>query len=167
MESDINRFIVNLGLFVFSIITAFSGMLIQIEYHIGNSGNIAINDFVFGLNYHDWSVVHKVSIVVLSLFAIYHIYQHWKWYKLVIAKRLFARNQQVLIFSLLFVLVAITGLTPWSIGLLQGDEMQRKAFIEIHDKLAVLLVIYITLHIIRRIKWFFSAFNRIKNKYST
>lgn len=167
MEKNINRFIVNLGLFVFGIASAFSGMLIQIKYHMGNHGNIAINDFVLGLNYHDWSVVHKISIVVLTLFAIYHIYQHWKWYKGVISKRLFAKNQQVLIFSLLFVLVAITGLTPWFIDLLKGNEMKRKVFIEIHDKLAIILAVYLLLHVIRRMKWFFTTFDKIKNKHST
>jgi hypothetical protein len=105
MEKNINRFIVNLGLFVFGIASAFSGMLIQVKYHMGNHGNIAINDSVFGINYHGWSFVHKISIVVLSLLMIYHIYQHWKWYKIVITKRLLVKNQQVLIFSLLFVLV--------------------------------------------------------------
>ncbi len=167
MEKNINRFIVNLGLFVFGIASAFSGMLIQVKYHMGNHGNIAINDSVFGINYHGWSVVHKISIVVLSLLMIYHIYQHWKWYKIIITKRLFAKNQQVLIFSLLFVLVAITGLTPWFIDLLKGDEMQRKTFIEIHDKLAIILTIYLILHIIRRMKWFFTTFDKIKNKHST
>lgn len=167
MRNNVNRFIVNIGLFIFGITTAFSGMLIQIKYHMGNHGNIAIHDFVLGLNYHDWSVVHKISIVVLSLFAIYHIYQHWKWYKGVISKRLFAKNQQVLIFSLLFVLVAITGLTPWFIDLLKGDELQRKVFIEIHDKLAIILAVYLILHVIRRMKWFFTTFDKIKNKHST
>ncbi|MEJ5245100.1 MAG: DUF4405 domain-containing protein [Bacteroidota bacterium] len=166
MGNNVNRFIVNLGLLIFGIITVFSGMLIQIKYHMGNHGNIAINDFVLGLNYHDWCVVHKISIVALSLFAIYHIYQHWKWYKVVVSKRLFAKNQQVLIFSLLFVLVAITGLTPWFIDLLKGDEMQRKVFIEIHDKLAIILAVYLILHVIRRMKWFFTTFDTIKNKYS-
>lgn len=166
MDKNINRFIVNLGLFVFGIASAFSGMLIQVKYHMGNHGNIAINDSVFGINYHGWSVVHKISIVVLSLLMIYHIYQHWKWYKIIITKRLFAKNQQVLIFSLLFVLVAITGLTPWFIDLLKGDEMQRKAFIEIHDKLAIILAVYLTLHVIRRMNWFLTTFDKIKNKHS-
>lgn len=167
MEKNVYRFIVNLGLFVFGIASVFSGMLIQIKYHMGNHGNIAINDFVFGINYHGWSVVHKISIVVLSLFMIYHIYQHWNWYKAVITKRLFSKNQQVLILSFLFVLVAITGLTPWLIDLLKGDEIQRKTFIEIHDKLAIILTAYLILHVIRRMKWFFTTFDKIKNKDST
>lgn len=71
------------------------------------------------------------------------------------------------IFSLLFVLVAITGLTPWFIDLLKGDLMQRKVFIEIHDKLAIVLAVYLILHVIKRIKWFFTTFDKIKNKHST
>ncbi len=167
MEKNINRFMVNLGLFVFGLASAFSGMLIQVKYHMGNHGNIAINDSVFGINYHGWSVVHKISIVVLSLLMIFHICQHWKWYKIVITKKLFAKNQQVLIFSLLFVLVAITGLIPWFIDSLKGDEMLRKTFIEIHDKFAIILTIYLILHIISRMKWFFTTFDKIKNKHST
>lgn len=167
MEKNINRFIVNLGLFVFGIASAFSGMLVQVMYHIGNHGNIVTNDFVFGINYHGWSIAHKYSIIVFSLLMIYHVWQHWKWYKVVVTKRLFAKNQQVLIFSLLFVVVAITGLTPWFIDLLKGDEMHRKAFIEIHDKFAIILTIYLIIHIIKRMKWFFTTFKKIKNKHST
>lgn len=167
MGNNINRFIANIGLFIFGIASAFSGMLIQINYHMGNHGNIATDDFVFGINYHGWTVIHKVSIVVLSLLMIYHIWQHWKWYKVVFTKRLFAKNRQVLIFSILFVVVAITGLIPWFIDLLKGDEIQRKAFIEIHDKLTIILTIYLILHILKRWKWFFTTFEKIKKKHST
>lgn len=162
--NDINRFLVNLGLFIGGFASAFSGILIQVVYHIGNHGNIAINDSVFNINYYGWTVVHKISIVVLSLLMIHHIYQHRRWYKTVIVKKLFKKNQQVLIFSLLFVLVAITGLTPWFIDLLNGDEMQRKVFIEIHDKMALILTIYFILHILKRFKWYFTTFEKIKNK---
>lgn len=167
MKNNINWFIINLGIFIFGITTAFSGMLIQVKYHMGNHGNIAINDYVFGINYHGWSVIHKISIVALSILMIYHVYQHWKWYKVVITKKLITKNQQVLILSLLFVLVAITGLTPWFIDLLKGDEILRKVFIEIHDKLAIILSIYLVLHIIKRLKWFFTTYEKMTNKHST
>jgi len=160
MGKSNNRFIVNLGLLIFGIASAFSGLLIQVKYHMGNHGKIAINDFVFGINYPGWSSAHKISIAILSLLMIYHIYQHWKWYKVVIRKRLFTNNQQVLIFSLLFVLVAITGLTPWLIDSLNGDEMQRKALIEIHDKIAIIFSIYLILHVIKRMKWYFTALGK-------
>lgn len=167
MGKYISRFINNFGLIVFGIATAFSGMLIQVKYHMGNHGNIAINDYVLGINYQSWSAIHKVSIVILSLLLIYHVYHHWKWYKGVISNKLIPKNQQVLTLTLLFVLVAITGLTPWFIDLLKGDEMLRKVFIEIHDKLAIILSIYLILHIIKRMKWFFTTFEKMTNKHST
>ena len=167
MGNNVHRFVVNLGLFVFGIASAFSGMLIQVMYHMGNHGNIVKNDVALGINYYGWSSVHKFSIGFLLIFMTYHVYQHWKWYKVVFVKRLFAKNQQVLIFSLLFVLVAITGLTPWVISLFKGDEIQRKAFIEIHDKFAIILTIYLILHIIKRLKWFFITFDKIISKHIT
>jgi hypothetical protein len=164
MGKNINQFTINLGLLMLGIATVFSGMLIQVKYHMGNHGNIAINDFVIGINYQGWSVIHKISIVALSLLMICHIYLHWKWYKVVITKKLISKNQQVLILSLLFIVVAITGLTPWYIDLLNGNEMQRKAFIEIHDKLALILTIYLILHIIKRLRWFFTTLEKIKKE---
>lgn len=104
MRNNINRFIINIGLLVFCIASAFSGILIQVKYHMGNHGNIAINDNIFEIDYHSWSLIHKISIVVLTVLMFYHVYYHWKWYKAVITKRLVTKNQQVLILSLLFVL---------------------------------------------------------------
>lgn len=167
MGKIINRFIINLGLFISGFAMVFSGMLIQVKYHMGNNGSLKSNDFVFGINYDGWSDIHKISIVVFSALTIYHIYQHWKWYKIVVTKKLISKNQQVLIFSLFFVLVAITGLIPWFIDLLKGDEMLRKVFIEIHDKFAIILSVYMVLHIIKRLKWFFNTFVEMRNKLST
>lgn len=152
-----NRFIINLGLFIIGTVAVFTGLLIQVKYHMGNHGNIAINDEVFGINYSSWSVFHKISIVVFSVLMIYHISHHWKWYKIVVAKKLISKNRQVLILSLLFVLVAITGLTPWVIGMLKYDELTRKGIIEIHDKLAVILSVYLILHVSKRFKWFLKS----------
>ena len=164
MEKTISRFIINLGLFVSGIASVFSGIFIQVKYHMGNHGSIAADESLSGIDYHGWSVVHKTSIIVLTLLLVCHIYLHWNWYKALIARRLFAKNQQVLVFSLLFLLVAITGLTPWFIDLLNGSETQRKAFIEIHDKIALIFSVYLVLHIISRLKWYFNAFDKIRNK---
>lgn len=149
-----NRFIINLGLFIIGAAAVFTGLLIQVKFHMGNHGNIAINDEVFGIDYPIWSAIHKISIVVLSVLMIYHISHHWKWYKIVVKKKLISKNRQVLILSLLFVLVAITGLTPWVIDMLKYDEITRKGFIEIHDKLAIILSVYLILHVSKRFKWF-------------
>jgi hypothetical protein len=153
----------NLGLFISGMTTVFSGLLIQVKYHMGNHGNIAVNDYVLEMNYKNWSDFHKISIIVFSALIIYHIYKHWKWYKIVVLKKLLAKNRQVITLSMLFVLVAMTGLIPWCIDWLKGDEMLRKMFIEMHDKLAIILSVYLILHIIKRLSWFFTTFEKISN----
>lgn len=80
MKNTINQFLVNIGLIIFGILSMFSGILMKVGFHGGPHGD-GINPVVLGLNHHDWSLFHKVSIIVLSLLMIYHIYKHWKWYK--------------------------------------------------------------------------------------
>lgn len=160
MNKKRNQFIVNIGLFIFGIITMFSGMLIQVKYHIGNHGNITITNSVFGISYPSWSIIHKVSILLLSLMVIFHVHHHRKWYKVVITKKPHFKSRQILIMSLLFILVAITGLTPWFIDLQEGNEIQRKALIEIHDKLALILTVYLMLHIIKKIRYIAAFFDK-------
>lgn len=167
MGKYLNSFIVNLGLLISGFLTVFSGLLIQVKYHIGSHGTISTNDNTFGISYFGWSDIHKVSIVILSMLMIFHIGRHWKLYKIVITKRLVNKNIQVITLTILFVLVAITGLIPWFINLMKGDEMPRKAFIEIHDKLAIILSVYFILHVIKRLKWFCSTFENVINKHST
>ena len=155
MRKNAIRFTVNLTLLIFGTATVFSGMLIQLKYHIGNHGYTFENQAVMGLSYYEWSRIHKISIILLSILMIMHIYQHWNWYKAVVRKRLITKNIQVIILSLLFALVAITGFVPWLIDLLNGDDMLRKGIIEIHDKFALILLVFLILHIAKRLKRFF------------
>lgn len=165
MKYSINRFLVNSLLLVFGVVSAFSGLLIQVKYHMGSNGDPATmnGSAALGLNYNEWAVVHKITIVVFTLLVIYHLIHHWKWYKGVFLKRRFAKNQQVLIFSILFVLVAITGFIPWFIDLSDGNQFLRKLVMEIHDKLALILTVYLVLHIKKRMKWFQAALNSIQS----
>ncbi len=167
MKNPFFRLTINLGLFLLGLLTVFSGLLLQVEYHLGKNGNIAINDNVFGVSYYGWSNIHKLSIVILSLLMIFHIYLHWKWYSVVIKKRLVSKNKQVLTLSVIFILVAITGFIPWIINWLEGSKMIRIVFIEVHDKLAIILSIYLILHVIKRLKWFLTTYEKLKNKHST
>lgn len=159
-------FKINLSLLFLVFIMIFSGLLLQVKYHLGNHGNIELNSNIFGISYYGWSSIHKISIVMLSLVMIFHVYLHWKWYCTIIKKRLVSKNIQVLILSVLFILVALTGFIPWIINSLKGNFMVRKAFVEIHDKLAIVLSVYIFLHIIKRLKWYFTTFEKIKNKHN-
>ncbi len=166
-ESIFYSLFINSGLLILGLLTVFSGLLIQVEYHIGHHGKIALNNHVLGISYNGWSDIHKISIIILSILMIFHISLHWKWYKVVIRKKLVAKNRQVLTLSVVFILVAITGLIPWFIDLMKGDLMLRKTFIEIHDKLAIILSVYLILHVIKRLKWFITTFNKLVSTHNS
>lgn len=175
-------FIVNSLLMLSGVLMAISGLVLQLGFHIGSSGEqhgseirthvdnyehvrgLDIFDTIWGINYSNWSLLHKFAIVVFSLLMMYHIFIHWKWYKMIINKHLASKNIQVILLSVFFLLVAVTGFVPWFIDLSGRNSMLRLILIELHDKLALVLVIYLTLHIVRRYKWFISTYTKLKNR---
>lgn len=180
----INQFLINNLLLIFGIVMILSGLSLQIGYHMSGSykqngsgkpeyiqsmtyeqiNEMDTNRKVCGFYYQNWSTIHKISIVIFSLLMTYHIYAHWKWYKSIISKHLVSKNIQVITLSVLFFLVALTGLIPWFIHLSGGSVFSRFVLIEIHDKLALILVIYIALHIIKRKNWYTTAYKRIETQ---
>lgn len=165
MKSTVSRFLINLGILIAGLFTIFSGLLIQVNYHFRHFENIATNDRVWGITYSGWSVIHKISIVMLLMMMLFHVSQHGKWYKMVWSKRLWGKNRQVLTLSVIFFLVVVTGMIPWGIDLLKGDAILRKTWIEIHDKLALVGSVYLILHVMKRLKWFVATFEKIRQEH--
>ncbi len=178
---SIRHFFINNLLVFTGLLMIISGLTMQLAYHMGEPhdhraiGNtlpsqlpqyeqirkIDVNKSAIGFTYTQWSAIHKMSIVAFTLLIVYHVYAHWKWYKGVIIKRLIRKHVQVITLSVLFLLVAITGLIPWFVDLSGGTGSLRLFLIEIHDKLALILSVYLLLHIIGRIKWFGQTFKKI------
>lgn len=167
MKRQALSFAINLGLLFSGFIMAFSGLLIQIKYHMGHHSGIDIKYIVSGISYYGWSGIHKISIVFISIFMIFHFVLHWKWYKTIVKKNLITKNIQVIALTIVFILVAVTGYIPWLIKIMGGEEITRKTFIEIHDKLALILFMYLILHVVKRLKWFIGTFYKLKNKHNT
>lgn len=161
-KNSYRRIIINTGAFFTGFLAVFSGFLIQFSYHIGHHGTIDVNKMVLNVNYSGWTAIHKISILLLSVFMIFHIAQHWNWYKTIIKKNLITKNKQVFVLTTIFALVAITGYIPWIIDLTLNDQTTRKIFMEIHDKLTIILLIFLILHIAKRLKWFMTTLKRIK-----
>lgn len=173
------RFLVNNVLVVSGALTIISGLILQLGYHMGSArqmhghghgGNYEqMRGFqnrpaIWTLSYSDWSVLHKYAIVLLSLAVIVHVYLHISWYKAVISGKVLRKNHQVLVLSGLFAFTALSGLIPWLVDLLADGKKARLGLIEIHDKLALVLIIYLVLHVARRLKWFRSAFLKLAGK---
>ena len=64
--------------------------------------------------WHTWAVAHSIAGVLMAGFIITHVCQHWKWYKAITkplkASKARVRRRVVLILTILFVAVIVTGL---------------------------------------------------------
>jgi len=178
----LNSFIVNNLLLLISLAMIVSGLVMQLGFHVGEQGQHQGNEqvvqsrtlsyeqmrgidplgTVWGISYTNWSIIHKYAIVAFSILIIYHTYAHWSWYKRVISKQLFGKNRLVITLSLLFLLVAVTGFIPWIIDLLGSKSILRLILIELHDKLALVLVVCLILHLIKRNRWFVATYAKLR-----
>jgi hypothetical protein len=177
MEKPINKnmllsFVLNCFLILSALLTSISGLILQMGFHVGghhghgenthsqiNNSQDRIRTFdlenkVMGLNHGEWSLFHKITIVIFTLLIIYHLYKHWNWYKGVISKKLLGKNKQVMILSVLFLISALTGLIPWFMGFAESKNILRMVLIELHDKISLILIVFLILHLIKRAKWF-------------
>jgi 2-oxoglutarate ferredoxin oxidoreductase subunit delta len=177
-----NSFLINNLLLISGLVMIFSGLVLQLGFHMGRHGGHPVgvhgvqsqpiryellreidpNKIVCGLSYSGWSATHKFVIVCFSLLMIYHTYVHWRWYKGVIKKHLMGKNKQLIILSVFFLLAAVTGFISWFIDLSGGASTIRMFFIEIHDKLTLILIIFLFLHTIKRYKWFVTTYAKLK-----
>lgn len=183
-KRTMNNFLINILLIISGLLIIFSGLALQIGFHMGGPGEhrdgirgiqsesmqyeqlreIDSSKIVCGLNYSDWATTHKSVIVLFSLLIIYHIYIHWKWYKGVITKRLISKNKQVIILTVLFLLAAVTGFIPWLLDSLGSTSIFRMFFIEIHDKITLVLIVFFILHFIKRAKWIRTTYVKLKRQ---
>jgi len=162
MKGQLFSLKINLGLLFSGLIMALSGLLIQINYHMGNHCGIDNNKVVLGLSHTEWSMIHKISIIIFSFFMVYHIILHWRWFSTVISKNLIGKNKHVITLSIVYLLVTLIGYLSWFINLASGNDSLGKVFIEIHDKIALILLVYLILHISSRIRWFINTFEKLK-----
>jgi len=156
------KFVLNISLVIAALAMVFSGFMIQFNYHMGHHGLIAAMEKVWGLDYYQWSGLHKISVVLISALVIIHLFWHYQWFKTMITKKLIARNRQVILFLLIFLFTAFTGYTAWFYAQFDDGEFQRKLFIEIHDKITLILLVFLVLHIVKRRNWFVNAYKRLK-----
>jgi hypothetical protein len=183
-QQIVNSFIINSLLFVFVLVMILSGLFLQQGFHRIDAGEqrigfhevqhqsmqyeqvrgIDLNKIVWGFDYPVWSTIHRSSIVFFSLLIMYHIYAHRIWYKRVISKNLIRKNIKMITLSALLSLVAITGFASWFVDLSGKTVMLRIIAIEIHDKLALLLIVFLMLHIVKRAKWFFTVHEKLKEQ---
>lgn len=181
-QNDSVRFMFNNLSFVVGLIMIVSGLTLQVGFHLDKPRDRhfigqaihsqletrdELNDTstkIWGFSYSSWSTIHKTAIAIFSILMVYHFISHYKWYKTVLTRKLVGKNIQVITLSAVFLLVAITGLIPWLLHLTGSTSIFRFVLIEIHDKVALILVVFIILHLIKKNKWFKSTYLKLRNR---
>lgn len=166
MKNSVYRFTTNFGLLISGFVMGFSGLLMQIQFHIGDQSSASLSRLVLGISYPSWSLVHKIAILVFSIFVFYHVYRNHKWYKTVIQKKRIDKNKPLISLSILLILSAVSGFIPWCIYCFNEETAIRKTIIEIHDKISIILLIYIILHIIKKRSYFYRLINPLQHKHN-
>ena len=155
------NFYVNLLNFLPFVILIFSGMVIQINYHMHSLPDGYI---VLGLNKYAWLLMHQISAVISLTGCIFHCILHWKYISAV-TKNFINRQSGIKVFSSYYLLITgvlttIPVILSW-IFLRYNDHL-RFIFVEIHDKLALLFPVFLIIHIISRTGWMVRTFNKIR-----
>lgn len=138
--------------------TAITGFILQLGFHIGRPErfqghrlqSIIPHETIWGLAQSDWSTIHKVTILLFLALTTYHVIKHATWYRNVLSRKPVRDKRQTRALSVLFVLVALTGLTPWWLDFFGYSKDMRLILIELHDKLSILLTICLLLHVRKR-----------------
>lgn len=145
-------FYVNSITFLPFILLAFSGLLIQINYHAGHLTDTAV---VLGLNRYGWLLLHKITAVISIIGLSAHLFLHVGWLKAVLLKKLYKksrRNTKITLWLLISaVATALTGIISWLLA--PAMVYARHSIIEIHDKIGIILIILFVLHIVNHWKW--------------
>lgn len=153
---------VNAIIFFPFLILAFSGLLLQHNYHLEHMADTVS---VLGLNRSGWLLLHKITAVLSAAGVSLHVSLHINWLKAVFLKKLYKkpnRNIQITLWLLILAAATIlTGIYPW---LFAPTAQIRHNFIEIHDKIGILLAILFILHKINHWRWFTHTFSHIRGK---
>ncbi len=137
-----------------------SGFILQLGFHVGRTARghgqdpfLATthhNTSLWGLTQPNWSTIHKVAIVLFLVLTTFHVIKHAMWYRKALSSKPVPQKRQTLVLSVVFVLVALTGLIPWWLDICGYSQEMRFILIELHDKLTLVLTAYLVLHILKR-----------------
>lgn len=141
------HFYANLASLVPSLALAASGLILQVGYHMHH---LPDSTPALGLDRHEWLALHKIAAVVSLACLEYHCANHWSFIVTVTKKQLYRKKMSSSIASyflfILFVPTALTALVSW----IFLQDHARFMLVEIHDKLALLLVLIFLVHLASR-----------------
>lgn len=158
------KLLVSVILILSSIGFIFSGMLMQIKYHMHHA---EVWETVWGWELASWQLTHKVFAVIGLVFVTFHMLLRYELLKAIINRKLFKKYRHVIIITTLFCLTSITGLISWGIDLFSlpmdiEQQHLRKMFTEIHDKITIAMSIALIIHFKIHFSWILKQFKSHK-----
>lgn len=154
-KSNIN-FYTGLLIFFPFIFLAFSGLLIEINYH---AGGLLDEATVLGVNRNGWLYLHKIASVISLLGITIHIFLHAGWIKMLFKRKTLRsanKNAKVTVWLLIvFITASLIGIISWLIL----PEHAHHGAIEIHDKMGIILTILFIFHFVNHWRWIVRRFS--------
>jgi hypothetical protein len=96
--------------------------------------------------------IHIYFGLIWLAMMLFHTLHHWGWFKKMFSVNHIRKNKLLSITVFVFVLMAISGLLMWTKIVPQGFINIR----EIHEITGQLLLALLLIHVIQRIKWYFT-----------
>lgn len=142
-------FPINRALWVLGMATLLSGLMIQYQYHLRNSPG---ETTFFALNRPAWNTLHVWASLLFSGVVALHAWAHRKWYGNVWKRNFPAQQRPTVLLTALTFLVVVSGSIPLFMLYSGGNPTVRLSLIELHDKLAILFIIVVVCHSVKRFK---------------
>ncbi len=156
----VNFYLNMLNFFPFLMLAA-TGIVLQFHYHMEH---LPDGQLVAGLDRATWLLLHRIAAAVSLAGITAHCILHRRFIAATTRRILDRRSMaNVLSSYYLFILIiptAITGMAPWIT--LNGNTHARLLFVEIHDKLALVLIAFSLVHIGSRAGWMLKTYQRLK-----
>lgn len=141
------RTLLNITNIIGGAIIIFTGVLIQLNYHMHH---LPDNSLILGFDRISWRWIHTLSSIFFLIWLIYHNWINLKTIKAFFLSKKKSPKYHLLSIILLgiLLLMAITALLALANNLLDNQE-QRFTYIEIHDKIGILMSILLIIHFIQ------------------
>jgi hypothetical protein len=151
---------INFILFLGIIIT---GLVIQLNYHMHRLPDTYL---IMGMERMGWLLAHKAATAAALIGIIIHCMLHLKYISAATKKFINKASKSPAMTSYYLLIIcfftSITAIISW-LFLEQANPL-RFLLIEVHDKLALLFIIFSVVHILSRTKWMLKTYQRFTEK---
>lgn len=155
-----NNFYLNLLNFAFFLLIAFTGSLLQLEYHMHGTPEIHP---VMGFSKSGWVLLHKASATLFLAGIAGHCALNWRFVsastRRILSRRLPASASLSYWLFVICVPTCLTAMVSWTLFSLENPA--RFLLVETHDKLGWLLILFSVIHIVSRTKRMTGAYRRM------